>query len=321
LDLVLSHESRSGRWGFIRRILAVLATTLCLIYFGIEVVRYSDSVTRLSWTLQLSAAMAGAIALQTCSALLDAWSWGWLLRAFKVPTTMRQSLAIFGVAQFAKYLPGNVMQHVGRVVLARRAGWQTERVALSVLIENVFALGAGGLMAITGLAVAGSAVDGGTQLFAAAVIVTLGWLVLAVGVRILLADPPGFLKRRLALNSPMHIRIRVLVLYFGVHAISFAAMGCTLAILLWGLAGNWPPGIWRVPAGVAVAWIAGYVIPGAPAGLGVREAVLTAFLSPHIDAGIVISAAILWRVASLAADALLAMAGFSLRQAPADMQA
>jgi len=91
-------------------------------------------------------------------------------------------------------------------------------------------------------------------------------------------------------------------------------MGCTLAILLWGLAGSWPSGVWRVPAGVAVAWIAGYVIPGAPAGLGVREAVLTAFLSPHIEIGIVISAALLWRVVSLATDALLAVIGFSLRQ-------
>jgi uncharacterized membrane protein YbhN (UPF0104 family) len=144
--------------------------------------------------------------------------------------------------------------------------------------------------------------------------------VAAVGVRIALANPPAFLKRRLALDSPLHMKSRVLLLYFGVHLISFAAMGCTLAILLWGLAGSWPPGVWRVPAGVAVAWLAGYVIPGAPAGLGVREAVLTAFLSPHIEAGIVVSAALLWRVVSLAADALLAAIGFSLRPAPDSRQ-
>jgi uncharacterized membrane protein YbhN (UPF0104 family) len=320
LDFVSSHEPNLIRWKTVRRVFAVLVTFLCLIYFGIEVARYSDSVTKLRWTPLLSATMAGALVLQIGSALLDAWSWGWFLRAFKVPTTMRQSLAIFGVAQFAKYLPGNVMQHVGRVVLARRAGWHTERVALSILIENVFALGAGGLMAIAGFMVAGGTLDGGSRLFATAVVVTLGWLVVAMGVQIALDNPPAFLKRRLALDSPLHISSRVLLLYFGVHVLSFAAMGCTLALLLWGLAGNWPPGVWRVPAGVAVAWIAGYVIPGAPAGLGVREAVLTAFLSPHIDTGIVISAALLWRVVSLAADALLAVVGFSLRQAPGDVQ-
>lgn len=318
---MLSHEPRLGRWGVLRRVLAVLVAVLCLTYYGIEVARYSDSVTKLRWTPQLSAMMMGALVLQICSALLDAWSWGWFLRALKVPTTMRLSLSIFGVAQFAKYLPGNVMQHIGRVVLARRAGWHAERVALSVLIENVFALGAGGLMAIAGFMVSGGAPGGGLRLFATtAVVVTLGWLVAAIAVRAALANPPAFLKRRLALDSPLHIKSRVLLLYFGVHVISFAAMGCTLAILLWGLAGSWPPGVWRVPAGVAVAWLAGYVLPGVPAGLGIREAVLTAFLSPHIETGIVISAALLWRVVSLAADALLAVIGFSLSQAPGDVQ-
>jgi len=318
LDCASSCGPGRGRWRALRRLLAVSVTLLCLIYYGIEVAHYSDSVTKLRWTPLLSATMAGALALQVVSSLLDAWSWGWFLRALKVPTTVRQSLAIFGVAQFAKYLPGNVMQHVGRVVFAKRAGWHTERVALSILIENVFALGAGGLMAIGGFMVAGGAFDGGSRLLTAAGVVTLGWLVVAIGVRLVLANPPPFLQRRLALDSPLQVNSRVLLLYFGVHVASFAVMGGTLAILLWGLAGSWPPGIWRVPAGVAVAWIAGYVIPGAPAGLGVREAVLTAFLGPHIETGIVISAALLWRVVSLAADALLAMAGFLLRQTPGD---
>ena len=252
--------------------------------------------------------------LQIGSALLDAWAWGWFLRTLKVPATTRQSLAIFGVAQFAKYLPGNVMQHVGRVVLARRAGWHTECVALSVLIENVFALGTGGLMALAGFMVAWGSIEGFFRFFAAAVIVTAGCLAFASVVRVMLSNPPAFLKKRLDLDSSLHISSPVLLFYFGVHVISFTVMGCTLAILLWGLAGSWPSGVWRVPAGVAVAWIAGYVIPGAPAGLGVREAVLTAFLSPHIEIGIVISAALLWRVVSLATDALLAVIGFSLRQ-------
>ncbi len=298
----------------------MFTTLLCLIYFGIEVAHYSDSVTKIRWSSQLSVAMAGALVLQISSALLDAWSWGWFLRALKVPATTRQSLAIFGVAQFAKYLPGNVMQHVGRVVLAKRAGWHAERVTLSVLIENIFALGAGGLMALAGIMVVGGKIEGSFRLFAAAVIVTVGWFVFSAIVRVMLTNPPAFLKKRLALDSPLQISSPVFLFYFGVHVISFAVMGCTLAILLWGLAGSWPPGVWRVPAGVAVAWIAGYIIPGAPAGLGVREAVLTAFLAPHIEIGVVISAALLWRVVSLATDALLAGIGFSLSRPPEDVQ-
>ena len=205
MDSALSREPRLSRWGVIRRILAVLVTALCLIYFGIEVARYSNSVTKLFWTPQLSVTMAGALVLQIGSALLDAWSWGWFLRALKVPATTRQSLAIFGVAQFAKYLPGNVMQHVGRVVLARRAGWHTERVALSVLIENVFALGTGGLMALAGIMVAGGVIEGSFRLLATAVVVTLGWLVVAIVVRFALTNPPAFLKKKLSGLRSSHL--------------------------------------------------------------------------------------------------------------------
>ncbi|WP_255569713.1 lysylphosphatidylglycerol synthase transmembrane domain-containing protein [Geobacter sp. SVR] len=316
-----SNQRGVAYWKPIRRFLALCATVLCLAYFGVEAARYSDAVMKLRWTWLLVATMSGALLMQIGCALLDAWSWRWLLKLFEVPTTLRQSLAVFSMAQAAKYLPGNIAQHVGRVVLARQAGWHSERVILSVLIENLFALGAGGVLSVSGLMISTGPIDDSRRLIVAAAVMTLGWLVMAILFRRTLADPPMFLRKCLTLDAPLPISHRDLVLYLGIHLVSFIFMGCSLILLLWGLAGNCPPAIWLVPCGVAVAWIAGFVIPGAPAGLGIREAVLTLFLSPHIEIGVVISAALLWRVISLVADAFLAGVGFSLSRTPGDTPA
>ena len=56
--------------------------------------------------------------------------------------------------------------------------------------------------------------------------------------------------------------------------------------------------------GYALAWAIGFVVPGAPGGLGVREAMLLTFLSGAVEDKSVLIAAILFRVATTLGDAL-----------------
>jgi hypothetical protein len=72
-----------------------------------------------------------------------------------------------------------------------------------------------------------------------------------------------------------------------------------------------------VPLGTAIAtyafaWAAGFVVPGAPAGLGVREAVLVALLGPLIGAPAALVSAILHRLLSAVADGSMAAVGAGL---------
>jgi len=71
---------------------------------------------------------------------------------------------------------------------------------------------------------------------------------------------------------------------------------------------------WKILAAVATSWLAGYLVPGAPAGLGVREATLTAILGSALGTATVVSAALIWRFPMLFADALVLAAGMRLRQ-------
>ncbi len=66
----------------------------------------------------------------------------------------------------------------------------------------------------------------------------------------------------------------------------------------------------------ALAWVAGFVTPGAPAGLGVRDAIMVAGLSPVYGAGTALGVTVIMRLATSAGDALAFLAGMAARPAP-----
>jgi uncharacterized membrane protein YbhN (UPF0104 family) len=74
---------------------------------------------------------------------------------------------------------------------------------------------------------------------------------------------------------------------------------------------EWGGWIWDLPLVVAASFLAR--VPGAPAGLGVREAVMTTLLMPVTGPSVAVSAALLLRVAALLSDALMLGLGLVLR--------
>jgi hypothetical protein len=296
----------------LRRAVGAAVGLASLAYFAMEVLRRWPDIERLHPTGMALAALGAAAALQAGAAMVDGWSWGFLLRALHVDAATRRALGIFAVAQFAKYLPGNVGQHLGRVALAQREGFQTGRVVVSLLIENGFAVGSGALVALASLTLADtSATPRGVA--ATAAILVVGWCGGALVLRAILLHPPARLRSWLALEEPIHLSFGLLAAYLGVHIMSYALLGLTLCLLIWGLSGQWPEDAFRVPAAAAVAWLAGYLVPGAPAGLGIREATITALLGARFGTGVVVSAVVLWRLAGLLADGATFLIGLWLR--------
>jgi uncharacterized membrane protein YbhN (UPF0104 family) len=64
---------------------------------------------------------------------------------------------------------------------------------------------------------------------------------------------------------------------------------------------------------VAAAWLAGFIIPGAPAGLGIREAILTSGLVMAGCEPIALAAAVGYRIITLSGDVVVALIGFIAR--------
>jgi len=198
--------------------------------------------------------------------------------------------------------------------MARDEGWSVGLVVLSLFVENAVAVGVGGLLVVVASPVWSlpEAVSSSPVVIA---VVAATPVVAVVAIRHLLAHPPGFVSTRMKGARPVELPLGVLVVYFGVHLASYLAMAFAVASLMRGLGGVWPANAFLLPSTVALAWLAGYLVPGSPAGLGVREAVMTAVLGNSVGTGVVVLSVLLWRVCSLTADGVVFGIGWGTRQA------
>jgi uncharacterized membrane protein YbhN (UPF0104 family) len=298
----------------IRSTLAVVLGILAAIYFARQLVSYWPNIVAISFTTRVATSVAVAALLHVFSGLIDAWAWGWLLRGLSVPVRSRDAMAVFLVSQFAKYVPGSIGQHVGRLALAKTRGLPYPTVLLSLVVENGFALGAGGVVAGASLAF-GVAVSAGSaaRLSWTLALVILGWFVGAMVLRTILAYPPFWLRRLLKLEKPVTLQTHLVAGYFVVHVTSYAAIGGALVLVVFGFTGGAGIEVWRVALAGMAGGFSGYIVPGAPAGLGVREATLTAMLGPICGTAVALSSALLWRASALLADGILFLIGLGLR--------
>lgn len=245
------------------------------------------------------AALLAALALATVGLVAACFAWAALLGA----VATGRVAGGFYAAQLGKYVPGAVWQAVGQVDAARRAGVPLARAATAF-----------GVFALT-QAAAGGAVGALLVLAPVPLPLRLGAAGAAAGLVVLL-DRRWLLRvlRWLgrdvaAVPSGAQIR-RAWLLGLVPHVTS----GVAFTLLLWSTDAGLVAA--AIPA-AAFAWTAGFLAVPFPAGLGLREAVLIATLSPWADAPTVLAASLALRLVTIVAEAGLALAARLLPARPA----
>lgn len=208
-------------------------------------------------------------------------------------------LGIYGRTQIAKYLPGNVFHFVGRHVAGRNNGFGHLTMVWAALIE------AAGLVSVAaGIAVIGAVLwlPLGDGLSTAVMALIAGLALLSPFV---LSKAFVFLGR--LLEVPIQGRnTRDIVTGLLPTYLLYALFFTVSATILWGLSiiiGEARPSVFAIllPT-LAAAWLAGYLTPGAAAGLGVREAILAAALSDVIGVADATLLAVSYRGVTLLGD-------------------
>jgi uncharacterized membrane protein YbhN (UPF0104 family) len=218
------------------------------------------------------------------------------LRTFGFDLRLGLSFYINTIAQLGKYLPGSVWHLVGRVALYRRHGVAVPQGTGVLALENLVLVGSAGLLGVA-LTVGPLARVLGIE------VPSLGWLLAAASMLALAAW--WVLLRFLA--------PRVLARFVDGRKLPSSQL-FWLSLTMWASFGL---SFWFVlpsptrtltalaPAAgtFALGWIAGYLSPFAPGGLGVREAVIVALLAPSVGTSVAIGAAaasrILWTLNEL----------------------
>ena len=202
-----------------------------------------------------------------------------------------------------KYLPGNVMQYVGRNQIAIEEELPHGKVALATLLEI-------GIVIVSAILVATMfswtyAVEWINKF------VNINPLVLLIGaVIVILSCIIVFILFRNKLQEYLRgilikeniTKIIGLILY---HALILMLSGIVYFLVMAVLQVNMAPANYLVGIGLyALAFVLGYVTPGVPGGIGIRESILVYFFSAFMLEAQVLTGALLFRIVSVIGDFL-----------------
>jgi hypothetical protein len=249
-------------------------------WVALRLARYGDELgpARLDGVVWLSViALAG---LHAAANALLALAWQGLLGMQGAHRTRAWSVRVQGVSQLAKYVPGNVMHFASRQLLAAADGVPHGVLVRAAVYEVAGLAFAGLLLSLWALPLIGANL--------------VPWITpLGGAVLILLAPAVVWL-------TTGGVAARVLVSYL----LFLLAVGLGFTWLLGLLAPDAARVIpWPAACGAYVAaWLAGFVTPGAPAGLGVREIVLLFLLDGQAAEQDLLPAIVLCRGVAVAGD-------------------
>lgn len=253
----------------------VLVTWFILDRVGVsleEVARLDPAEWRPRWGV-LGLASGVLLAGYVVSAAL----WGRMVRELGGPrVTLLGACRVYFTANLGRYVPGKVLQIAGVAYLSRGVGASAALGTASAVLGQGLALVGATLVGALALLGAGQRLRtlGVVAVVIAAVLVTAVAVppVFRRGVRawfrLVRTDPPE------ALETDRAFGLRWLALYtanWALYAGSFWGL-----VRSFGLQG----GAFEVASAFAAAYVLGYVAFFAPAGLGVREGFLVAFLVP-----------------------------------------
>jgi glycosyltransferase 2 family protein len=212
-----------------------------------------------------------------------------------------------------KYVPSNIVHYVGRHVALRRRG-VTHLALVSTVLAEAAVLASGACLTIAALEadvlMALYRRNVGTD--GSAIVIMVG-LACCVGATLLW-------RRAASARGPVSTArvsrcVARLVAALTAATLFFAATTRLVSIACRLLLDD-PAGfdVGAVAAALAGAWFVGFVIPGASAGIGVREAAVILLLSPALGAANAAVIATLYRLVTAGGDVLFAALGELVRR-------
>jgi hypothetical protein len=278
-------------------------------------VAWTVAANRTSFAGTLDRVGAGGVLLSLVGGIVGVGAtgqqWRTVLGGLGVGFGVAEGSKVFFVSQLGKYLPGSVWPVLAQMEFGRRWGAprRTMFAANILLLATVTATGL-----VTGAALLPWSSSGGFTKY--------WWTLLILGPLVVALHPatiPAVIDRVLAIfgREPLGVRatgrsMRLATAWgFGVWVL----MGAHVLVLTHAFGAHGVKAVAAAVGGMALAWAVGLIFIPAPAGAGVREAVLVATFAPQIGTSPALAVALASRVLLLLADVVLAGVGAAVRPA------
>ena len=289
-------------------LLAALGFSAYFVYFVSHTFSWKNTAVLLQEGNLL--AILGASVIYMLVIPLAGWAWSRLLEDMGVNWHWGKTSAVIGVTQIAKYVPGNVAQHMSRAALALSRKMPPDIFAGSVLMETLLVIGAA--LFVGGLGWFWAVEPGliGNSALEQTLVLVLLILSLAIPASGILFRSLRSMRGKWAwlekwisegLHFPSLWTVCQMVL---AYALNFFVLGLALWLICVTVDPVGKPDYLYLTAAFAFAWLSGFMAPGLPAGLGAREGVLAIFLSGHFSEPELLNVLLGMRLATIGGDLL-----------------
>lgn len=286
-----------------------MAVTLCavVLYLG------GRDLPAIGWDQpRVWAYLVGAFVLYVASQVIAAVAWKQTLDIFSVNLPQRRAETQLLVSQIGKYIPGNVAHLLGRIALTRTDGVASAVAGLAMLVEICLVLVAGGLLLAVLLILVPNLIG---RLLPSFDEVASRRLSIAFVAFLFAGIALGswFFIQKVSQRSQTSIQPIVAFKPLALHVTNFLTLGISLALVMQAIVPNSYLGI-ALPISVFVAaWTIGFITPGSPGGIGVREGLIIIGIAPAIGEGPALAVALVHRAVAIGGDVAAFLLGLAVR--------
>ena len=243
------------------------------------------------------------VAIKTASVYVSASAWyGWLSFFSGVKDKYKEGVLVYAKANIGKYLPGNVMHYVERNLFADKLGISQKKLAASSLFEVLSLVGSALLIAL--LVSFSQLQEALLEIFGEGYVkIVIG--AIAIGLVCFMALCFLLRKRLLVVLKEYTFSdfIKSLVCNMLLYGLSLVMLGVVMVILYCYMGGSFQiKSAELIISGYIIAWVLGFIVPGAPGGIGVRELVVTLLLGSIVGQGMIVTLSITHRLITVIGD-------------------
>ena len=285
----------------IKRLLRLFGNILVLLSIWFLVKLFSEKISEIRY-LDLSISNFLLLLFLVLNGVFAYWvlSYIWKLQLGSKYTefTLRKSFRIIALTQIAKYVPGNIAHVVGRFYLSQKILKKSDA-AYSIFIENImFIISASMIGAIYFFFYD---VDNIIE-------INLVWILptLIVCLLIVMKFFLSYIRAKYDVIKPQFsIFIKVFFVFVFLHLLG----GVTIFVLINLITPELGTPFLLCISGYAISFMIGFITPGAPGGIGVREFAFTQLFTPFIGAIYALEVILLFRIITILSDLMLFVIG------------
>jgi len=256
--------------------------------------------------------MLAVVLVMTLIALCNVTPWRLLVQAISnVTLSYRTALPVFVKANLMKYIPGNIFQYVGRNQLAIDQKLPHLEVAFATMLDVGLTVLSAGLISVIFL----SSFVG--ELFRVHLLEYTVFIFLVLAVLLVLALLLFIFRKKIKVLFRQYRHfftgktVAKIIISLAYYLVVLLLSGLMFLVVLTFILGEQLPFVqgFQLITAYTLAWLVGFVTPGAPAGIGIKELVMVSVTGNLLSYQTIALAMVIMRILMIIADILAFIMG------------